>query len=1294
MSCGVSSVPKLKDNVILPTVIVDVLSANGEYIKSRALLDFGSQISIIRSDFVSLLGLKKHYCNTPLLGVGGMSAKNSSYIVTVYFRSERNTDILLSVNAVVLKTPTSYVVGRVPYSNLNFSDDNVNNLCRIDIIFGCDILGEILEGNKVTLRSGGPYALDTIFDYAVFGPLNDNYADKMSFRNTEPFSGVSLVEVVERFWKSEEPPMSIIKNPLDIECEQLFSDTVIRHEDGKYIARLPLIPTHEELGDSKQTALRRLLSLERRMKAQPEFKEKYVDFMEEYIRLGHMQLSDFNIDSNQEHYLLAHHGVFKSGDSKKIRVVFDGSVKTTSGVSLNDCLYSGEKLQNDITKIIINFRFPRVVFTTDIKMMFRMTWIHPDDRRYQLILWRGDPSEPVRVYELTTNTYGLKSSPFVAIRCLHKLANDESDKHPRAARLLLNNTYVDDINGGGDSIEEAREIRDELINILGTAGYELRKWSSNEPSLLADLPDEHCEVPRSFKCEEDTGFIKVLGVQWNPKTDSFTYHLNLPEKQSVITRRSILSSVAQLFDPLGWICPVVFSAKLLLQSLQGSGNVEWDTPAPDHLVKKWNDFISDLPNLRKLSIPRCLKSDGDINYSLHGFCDGSSSGFAAAVYLRSQRADGSASVKLIMAKSRVAPLKTKLTIPQLELNGALLLVNLLKHVSSTLKELTLNFTEMIGWCDSTIVLAWLATPPHKLAVFQGNRVSQINNSNLPVYWRHVPGEINCADVASRGTTAAQLLNHELWWEPRWLCQPRQFWPEQNSEIPLELPGLRSKITNVTVTEPSFNLIGRYSCFDKLINVTAYILRFHNNSKNPRSKLLEKNVSVKERRDALLCLIRLIQKKHFSEHILALKSKKEIRDSLRRLNLFFDKNDVLRIGGRICHSDLPYDARYPILLPYKEEFTRLLVEHYHKVYCHVGANTLAAILSRKYWIISVRRLTRSVSFKCIQCFRARPRQDQPFMADLPPDRVRSARPFQGVGTDFAGPFLMKSSSLRNSRILKCYLCIFVCLSTKAVHLEVVPDLSVEGFVAAFTRFVSRRGLPSLVRSDCGSNYVGTDKYLKELYVYLRDNRSDIERKLINSNITWLFNPPSSPNMGGLFEAAVKSAKTHMRRVIGDRKLTFEEMTTFFTKVEAVMNSRPLCPLSSDPKDLDVLTPGHFLICQPLVALPEYPFEDVNINRLSRFQQIQKLSQHFWSQWRNNYLHTLQQRYKWFSHSNPPKLDDLVLIKDDGCPSLQWKRGRIIRLLSGKDGVNRVAEVKTKNGVLIRPTSKLCRLPLVD
>lgn len=1122
--------------MILPTAVIEVQASNGDFLQALALLDTGAEVSVVRSDLVTALRLKR--CNTliRLTGVGGTPTGDCTHIVRVNFRPLRTGKPLLSVTAALLKNPTAYLARKMGISvqklKLKFNSENGSNEGSVDLILGSDILGQVLN-QAVELEINGPYALNTIFDHVMFGPTEpsqDFTATSSPVARTGLVSGATLSDQVERFWRSEEPPGRPVKDPSDILCEKLFSTTVTRGPDGKYTVRLPLIPNHQ-LGDTSQTALRRFLAIERRMERQPEYRAKYVEFMSEYINLGHMRLSNFNPHSNEQHYILSHHGVFKkSGDTNKIRVVFDGSVRSSNGVSLNDCLFSGERLQNDITDIIINFRLPLVVFTTDVKMMFRQTWVNSIDRKYQLIYWRASKSDPIQLYELTTNTYGLKSSPFIAIRCLHQLADDERHRYPRAARLLVKNSYVDDLNGGGDTLQEATDLRNELSALMNSAGYELRKWSSNDSRLLNGLPPDHLETPRTFDEPSDdvTGFVKILGIQWNPKLDNFTYRLELPREDNV-TRRIILSTVARLFDPLGWVCPVVFRMKLLLQSLLGSVDdsrkIEWDAPASSDIVRQWLDITSDLPNLQRLSIPRCLKINKNARYTLHGFCDGSSLGFAAAVYVRTEHPNGSVLVRLLIAKTRVAPLKSNRTIPKLELSGATLLATLLNHVYSSSD---MKFDEVTGWCDSTIVLAWLRTPPHKLQVFEGNRVAQITSSQVAIQWRHIPGPMNSADVASRGATAADLLADKSWWEPQWLCAPPDQWPQNCADLPTgPLPGLKVKSVHIGNTDSEFDLFEKYSSFEKLVNVTAYILRF--GSIINRGKYSGINISVSERRNAISHLIRLVQERYFHEEILALRSDIPIKNSLRRLNLFIDKNDIIRVGGRIHAANLPYDARHQILLPGKCIFTELLVTYYHRNYCHCGANTLAAILSRFYWIISVRRITRFITFRCIPCYRTKARPTQPFMADLPADRIRQSRPFVGVGTDFAGPFFIKTSNLRNAKIKKCYLCVFVCLSSKAVHLEIVSDLTVEAFVAALTRFVSRRGLPSLIRSDCGTNFTGTDKHLKEIYIFLRDNHSDIERHLGRQEITWLFNAPSSPNHGGLFEAAVKSAKTHAKRV---------------------------------------------------------------------------------------------------------------------------------------------------------------------
>jgi hypothetical protein len=351
-----------------------------------------------------------------------------------------------------------------------------------------------------------------------------------------------------------------------------------------------------------------------------------------------------------------------------------------------------------------------------------------------------------------------------------------------------------------------------------------------------------------------------------------------------------------------------------------------------------------------------------------------------------------------------------------------------------------------------------------------------------------------------------------------------------------------------------------------------------------------------------------------------------------------------------------------------------------------------MLRQQYWILSARRAIRHRVYKCIRCFRSRAQPTAPIMADLPADRVNPQPVFSQVTTDFAGPFLVKSSTLRNAKLLKAYFCIFVCLSTKAVHLEAVSALTTEAFLAALQRFVSRRGTPVLIRSDCGTNYVGARNHLKEVQNFLSENNDAITHKLANQHITWLLNPPKGPWFGALHEINVKSTKQLFYRVVGEQHLTFEEFSTLLTRIEAVLNSRPLCPLSSDPSDIEPLSAGHFIIGRPLTALPEPSFDDRPLSALKRFQLIQALSQRFWTLWTRSYLHTLQTRSKWLSPSSTPQVGELVLIKEDDLPPLQWRLGRITRTIPGKDGVIRVVDLHTAHGHLRRPVLKIARLPL--
>lgn len=326
--------------------------------------------------------------------------------------------------------------------------------------------------------------------------------------------------------------------------------------------------------------------------------------------------------------------------------------------------------------------------------------------------------------------------------------------------------------------------------------------------------------------------------------------------------------------------------------------------------------------------------------------------------------------------------------------------------------------------------------------------------------------------------------------------------------------------------------------------------------------------------------------------------------MAQLAPFLDAQGIIRVGGRLKFSTLGEEAKYPVLLSKNSHLTTLIVRHYHLILLHAGSKLVMNIIGRRFWIISGRAAVRRVIHVCVSCVRHRAACPQPFMADLPATRVQPHRPFAFVGMDYGGPFVVKEVRRRNSKLTKAYLALFVCFSVKAVHLEVVSDMSTESFLAAFERFVARRGVPIEVHSDCGTNYVGAARQIKKLF---NDTKT---QDAFNSRTTcvWKFNPPAAPHFGGIWEAAIKSTKNHLRKVIGDQVLTMEELTTLFIRIESVLNSRPLTAVSNDPNDLNALTPGHFLIGQPLTAIPEPDITHVPMNRLVGGNWSNKRSNH--------------------------------------------------------------------------------------
>ncbi|XP_055906323.1 uncharacterized protein LOC129941659 [Eupeodes corollae] len=318
-----------------------------------------------------------------------------------------------------------------------------------------------------------------------------------------------------------------------------------------------------------------------------------------------------------------------------------------------------------------------------------------------------------------------------------------------------------------------------------------------------------------------------------------------------------------------------------------------------------------------------------------------------------------------------------------------------------------------------------------------------------------------------------------------------------------------------------------------------------------------------------------------------------------------------------------------------------------------------------------------------------------MGNLPTDRVQPARAFLKSGVDFCGPF-QTTYKLRRQRTSKSYVAVFVCFVVKAVHLEVVSDLTTEGFIAALKRFVARRGLCKDLYCDNGTNFVGARNQLEEFRRSFLDQKTEqrISQWCAAERIQFHHIPPKTPHFGGLWEAAVKSAKKHLVRTVGETSLTFEELSTVVADIEAILNSRPMYAMSNDPSDEEVLTPGHFLIGGPLNAIVEPVVTDYKMSALKRWRQLTLIKQHFWNRWSKEYLVDLQRRVKWSVSSQNAKINSLVLVGDDNAPPQNWLMGRITNLIQSSDGKVRVVDINTKKGVIRRSIHRIAPLPLDD
>ncbi|XP_022906777.2 uncharacterized protein [Onthophagus taurus] len=741
--------------VLLPVAELDIQDRFGRYHRVRALIDSCSMINFITEDLQNRLQLVRSVHSVPIEGLNSMSSTCNKGSVECYVKPCDVYQPILRFTAVISQRicSTDPIVA-VDVSKYSHLQDLVIHKTQtlpgpIDLLLGAELVPYILTGDRRAGAMNEPAALGSIFGWLLMGKSADlpSPISQLSLL-IEPSTDVCL----QKFWELEQIKETTPVTLEDTQSENHFISTHSRTADGRFMVALPFKNTNLELGESYSQALRRFIYLEKRLIKNSEIFKKYKEFMNDYLLKNHMSLIGKEDHHNKNAYYIPHHYVLNS--SAKLRVVFDASAKTSTGNSLNDLLLPGPKLQNDISSILIKFRCYPIAFMCDIQQMYRQILIVPHHRDYQRILWRDYKSGELNEYQLNTVTYGVSSAPYLALRTIQELARLNAAQFPEASRVLLHDMYVDDVVTGSFSVRDALDLQNQIINIMLLAGFKLAKGASNEPKLLKNVSADLRVKPVSLDNRED-GVVKVLGLHWEQYNDNFGF--SYQPRDHLCSKRAILSNIARIFDPLGLITPCILAAKCLMQRLWLE-KLNWDDLPSEEIQNYWTQYQFQIPMLSQLKIPRLILPAKDLHVELHLFSDASSVGYCAVAYLRYILPNNNISVSLICAKSRVAPLKT-ISLPRLELCGAVLLANMVKFILSNISGIVQP--EIFAWSDSMVVLHWLDSSPHRWKTFVANRTSHIQDILPGNRWRYVQSKDNPADPGSRGLLPSEMIRCKL-----------------------------------------------------------------------------------------------------------------------------------------------------------------------------------------------------------------------------------------------------------------------------------------------------------------------------------------------------------------------------------------------------------------------------------------------------------------------------------------------------------------------------------------------------
>lgn len=1301
----------------LPIVAVKVkVKGSPRSVETYALLDNGSNTTFCSASLMKRLSVSGKQMRIKLTTMDSCNDVDS-LVVTNLEVTDLDENVVISLPEVLSRPSMPVVKDEIPkqedvdrWPHLQGYVYLAELNSEVDLLIGANVPEALQPREVVPASDGGPYATRVDLGWVINGPTGrkQKFVPSSSFfvncKETHPMC-IACADFADATLSDG---LSMSRD--DLKFMNIVEDSVMQCEDGHYQVSLPLRDLNLQMPANRSQAERRALYLKRKFSKDVKFREDYVACLEKVIGDGFAEKVPLDVlkRSDGKVWFIPHHGVYHHKKPDKIRVVFDCSAHS-QGTSLNDELFQGPDLTNNLVGVLIRFRQEPVAVMGDVQSMFHQVRVPEEDRDLLRFLWwpRGDFSKELEEYRMTVHLFGAVSSPSCANFAMRRNAEDHRHEFsPDVVSTVLKNFYVDDCLKSLPSATVAIKHVEELRRLMLRGGFNLTKWISNDREVLESIPVEaRAKGVKDLDLDNDVlPAERALGVSWFVETDTFGFKVNIKEKPC--TRRGILSVVSSVYDPLGMAAPFILPAKLLLQDLCRK-SLGWDDEIPSDYLSRWRVWLNGLPKLSQMSMGRCVRrgSGKIVSSEIHHFCDASQSAFGAVSYLRQVDSDGQINCSFLLGKSRLAPLK-QVTIPRLELAAATMSIRLNKVLK---KELEIPIDTISFWSDSMTVLRYIGNESRRFHTYVANRVALIREDSSPSQWRHIDSKSNPADDASRGVTAESFTKNDRWIKgPAFLLKHKSEWersPLGGVELEEDDPEVKrepkSFVVHASKDSSIVSIIQRFSSWFKLLKFIALCLRcqrrFVMRRKVSKENCLDtadasgaKLVTNAELEEAGKEIIKFEQNLTFAEELEAVKGGKCVKGSsaLARLDPILT-DGLLRVGGRLSRATLSDDSKHQIIIPRDSHLARLLVNHFHQKSGHSGREYVLALLRERFWLIRANSTVRSVLSSCFDCKRRQGPVGEQKMANLPRPRVTPDQPpFTCVGIDYFGPFLVR----QKRSMVKRYGAIFTCLALRAVHLEVCHSLDTDSFIHALRRFIARRGQVKEIRSDNGSNFVGGER---ELRVMIDSwNQAKIHDALLQKSIKWVFNPPGASHHGGVWERLIRSTRKVLGALVKEQSLDDESLQTLLCECESIINGRPLTTVSDDPKDLEPLSPNHLLLLRSETPLPPGLFLKSDTYSRRRWRQVQYLADVFWGRWKREYLPLLQSRQKWFRPKKNFAVGDTVIVVDETLPRNAWAIGRITEVFPDKYGFVRRVKVKTKTSTLERPISKLCLLESIE